>query len=498
MALSQAIFPAILRDAGVALLLVNSTGRIHYANAAALAQVDRRDLLGMSVVELFAVADRATVAAFVDSLDETSTAGRGRELGPVELARPGARVVMLTGSVLRDLPGFSGAVLSLYDVTDFVTREDELARAAYTDELTGLANRALGLRHLRAAASPAAHGSVLVIDVDGFGDLNDALGPAEGNRILVALARRLTRALPRGCVVARIGGDEFLVLLPRMPQPNAEELAREVLTTVNLPVDVAGTPAEVTVSIGVAPLAVGSAEDVLTRAFGALYVSKGRGPGGVVGDSPATRQWISRHAAMVAHMYELRSEAERARQEARTDPGTGLPNRRRLDEDLPAVQESAAASGRPVGVVFIDLDRFGLLNKHRGDEAGDEALAGVAAVLASQSRAGDRFYRKGGEEFVGLLQDTDMRAALLVAERLRAAVEAAAIPHGGHPACPTLTVSVGVAADLVSHRSVDQLVVAAGHEMVRAKRSGRNQVCPRLDIQPHRHSRPEPDSDDAA
>ena len=58
--------------------------------------------------------------------------------------------------------------------------------------------------------------------------------------------------------------------------------------------------------------------------------------------------------------------------------------------------------------------------------------------------------------------------------------------------------SVGVAADLVSHRSVDQLVVAAGHEMVRAKRSGRNQVCPRLDIQPHRHSRPEPDSDDAA
>ena len=325
MELSQVVLSAILRDAGVALLLVDSTGRVQYANVAALAQVNRGDLHGIGVVELFAVADRAAVAAFVDSLDEIGDAGRVRELGPIALARPGSRVVMVTGAALRGLPGSTGAVLSLFDVTDLVDRGD-----------------------------------------------------------------------------------------------------------------------------------------------------------------------------VVADMRELRTEAELARHEARTDPGTGLPNRRQLDEDLPAVQESAAAAGSPVGVVFIDLDRFGLLNKHRGDDAGDAALAVVAAVLAGQSRAGDRFYRKGGEEFVGLLQDTDMRAALRVAERLRAAVEAASIPHGGHPGCPTLTVSVGVAADLVDHRSVDRLVVVAGREMLRAKRSGRNQVSPRPDLRPHRRGRPEPDSDDAA
>ena len=496
MVLSPAVFSAVLRDAGVALLLVNTAGRIQFANVAAHALLGRRELTGGSVVELFADADRATVAAFVDSLGITE--GRSRELGPVELARAASRVVTITGSVLRDLPGFAGAVLSIYDVTDYVTREEELARAAYTDELTGLANRSLGLRHLRAATSPAAHGSILVIDIDGFTDLNEALGPVEGNRILVALAKRLTRAVPRGSVVARIGGDEFLVLLPRMAQAHAEDLAREVLTGVSLPIDVAGTPAEVTASIGVAPLSAANAEEVLARAFGALYVSKGRGPGGVVGDSAAARQWTSRQAAMVTQMYELRSEAERAREEARTDAGTGLPNRRRLDEDIPAIQQAATSSGRPVGVVFVDLDRFGLLNKHRGDDAGDDALAEVAAVLASQSRSGDRFYRKGGEEFVGLLQNTDMRAALLVAERLRAAVEATRIQHGGHPSCPTLTVSVGVAADLVLHRSVEQLVVAAGHEMLRAKRAGRNQVSPRLDIGPGRARHHEPNDDDAA
>ena len=61
-----------------------------------------------------------------------------------------------------------------------------------------------------------------------------------------------------------------------------------------------------------------------------------------------------------------------------------------------------------------------------------------------------------------------------------------------------LTVSVGVAADVPTQRTVDQLIVAAGHEMLNAKHGGRNQVSPRLDIRPHRDRLPEPDDDDAA
>ena len=470
MVVSQAVLPAILRDAGVALLVVNSAGRVQYANPAAHALLDRRELTGSSIAEAFAESERATVAAFVDSLDVTAE-GRSRESAPFELARSGPRLVTISGSALRDLPGYRGAVLALHEVTDLVCREEQLARAAYADELTGLTSRSLGLRHLRAAASPAAPGSVLVIDVDGFADLNDALGTAEGDRILVAVAQRVTRAVPRGSVVARIGGDEFLVLLPRMPPAQAEELAHEVLVAVNLPVDVAGTPVQVNVSIGVAPLAATDGREVIGRALGALYDGKGRGPGSVGVNA-----------------------------EARTDAGTGLPDRRRLEEDLPAIQQAAASSGRIVGVVLVALDRSGLLDRHRGEQAGDAALAQVAAVLSSHARSGDRFYRSGSEEFVGLLRETDLRAALLIAERLRATVAAAGIPHGGHPAGPTLTVSIGVAADSVANRSLDQLVATAGREMLHARRAGGNRVSPRLDIRPDRKRRstPEPHDDDAA
>lgn len=475
---SSAVYRAVVRDAGAPLLVVSPSGRIRYANGAALSLVGRRQLSGVPTWDLVPEPARDAVAAFLESIDPAGSQ-HGRTFGPLEVRWAGQRrVVELTAAAIRGVPGFRGTVVTVHDLTEHADREAQLARQAYTDELTGLANRALAMRHLAAASSPRAPGSLLLVDIDGFQAINDTFGHPEGDRVLTRAAHRVARAVPRGTALARLGGDEFLVLVPDTAPAQAADLARELARAIRMPLDVAGTPLRVTASIGVAPLAAATPEDVLTHAAQALYEAKGHGGGAVATYGPTSRTWASRRLDLVTQVEHLRADVVRARAEARTDPVTGLPNVRRLREDIPALQEHALLTHQPFGVVFLDLDRFGQLNKHLGDEVGDRTLAVVAAILASQCRSGDTFYRKGGEEFVGLLQNTDLRAALLVGERLRAAVEAAGLPHGGEPDTPVVTVSVGVAAGVPGQSDVADALVEAGHAMLRAKELGRNRVHP--------------------
>jgi diguanylate cyclase (GGDEF)-like protein len=191
---------------------------------------------------------------------------------------------------------------------------------------------------------------------------------------------------------------------------------------------------------------------------------------------PDVAACAQRRDDLAAEVEALRAANVRLFDESRRDAGTGLPNLRRLQEDLPAAEAAAVASHGSYAVVFIDLDHFGALNKHRGDHAGDDALRRVAGLLAGGLRSGDTVYRKGGEEFVALLPGAGLEVGLRVAERLRAAVESAGIAHGGVPGFPVVTASVGVAAGPASGLDVHGVLREAGGAMLLAKQSGRNRV----------------------
>lgn len=156
---------------------------------------------------------------------------------------------------------------------------------------------------------------------------------------------------------------------------------------------------------------------------------------------------------------------------ARTDPLTGLANRRPWDEGLARELAARERTGRPLSVLLIDLDRFKSLNDTYGHAAGDVALAGIAAVLRAQARQADILARIGGEEFALLLAGCPVGTALARADGIRKAVETASASW----ATP-VTISVGVAAVPEHADTAETLMAAADSALYAAKDAGRNTV----------------------
>jgi diguanylate cyclase (GGDEF)-like protein len=164
-------------------------------------------------------------------------------------------------------------------------------------------------------------------------------------------------------------------------------------------------------------------------------------------------------------------EAAKARLEelARVDELTSTWNRRYLFEIAPALMERCRRDGRPLGGIMMDADHFKLLNDRYGHQAGDDALARLAATIRANLRAADTVGRYGGEEFLALLPGADLAAAELVAERIRSAVAA-------EPGFPFLSISLGVAAVDPATDDLVELTRRADDGLLQAKQAGRNRV----------------------
>jgi diguanylate cyclase (GGDEF)-like protein len=163
----------------------------------------------------------------------------------------------------------------------------------------------------------------------------------------------------------------------------------------------------------------------------------------------------------------------RMHDDARHDAATGLANRLRLAEDLEVLCGRVARYGHVYCVAVFDVDNFKGVNDSAGHLFGDQTLRSVAQTLQREVRSGDAVYRYGGEEFLVLLPEQSLETATLAAERLRAAVEALAIPH---PAGGVVTVSAGVAGLHDPTCGPDEIFELADQALYRAKEGGRNRV----------------------
>jgi diguanylate cyclase (GGDEF)-like protein/PAS domain S-box-containing protein len=169
------------------------------------------------------------------------------------------------------------------------------------------------------------------------------------------------------------------------------------------------------------------------------------------------------------------SQLQAALQEQAVRDGlTGLYNRRYLDEMLEREVSRARREGNPLSLVMLDIDHFKRVNDTYGHQAGDEVLKILAATLMADIRAEDMACRYGGEEFLILLPNMPLAAALTRAEAWRAAVEALCIVHGDFPI--RFTVSLGVAAYPDHGKTPDDLTRCADQALYRAKHGGRNRV----------------------
>ena len=173
-------------------------------------------------------------------------------------------------------PGSGRRVLYLRDVTKRRRRERELERMAYTDHLTALPNRAMLFQEM--AAPSAEQRCLLVLDLDGFKAVNDAVGHEAGDQLLVEVARRLNTVVREDDLVARLGGDEFAVLVTGAI-PDAEDVAQRVVDVLGIPHRTSAWAFAVGASVGVAELDAGGGQLAFRAADEALREAKRAGKG---------------------------------------------------------------------------------------------------------------------------------------------------------------------------------------------------------------------------
>jgi diguanylate cyclase (GGDEF)-like protein/PAS domain S-box-containing protein len=284
-------FQSLVRRACDLTVVTDEFGIFRYVGPAAEALLGYppEDLLGLALLNQVEAGERAQVGRAMELL-----AANPGSVHTIELrwcTRDGrVRLVEAVCQNLVEDPDVGGLVWNGRDVTDRRAFEDELSRQALHDPLTGLPNRMLLLNRLTDAlrSEPGSEGSVSVIlvDLDGFKNVNDALGHPAGDELLRIAAQRLLGCVREGDTAARLGGDEFAVLAGH--SPHAVAVGRRIVDILSQPFTLAGQEVRVSASIGIAHhQGSEAAEDLLRDADIAMYVAKNRGSGRVEVFEPA-------------------------------------------------------------------------------------------------------------------------------------------------------------------------------------------------------------------
>jgi len=193
-------------------------------------------------------------------------------------------------------------------------------------------------------------------------------------------------------------------------------------------------------------------------------------------DSTELQARVHVHHKLARTIHELEASRRALAEQATTDPLTRLKNRRALYREGKHGLALSLRTNTPMSVMLLDLDHFKHINDTYGHQAGDKVLIAIAGLLARMSRSVDTVARVGGEEFAVVLPGTSRDGAMIVAERIRTAVEQAPFQAHGEPL--SLTISIGLATFGVDGTdTIDGLLKVADRRLYRAKREGRNRVC---------------------
>jgi diguanylate cyclase (GGDEF)-like protein/PAS domain S-box-containing protein len=216
------------------------------------------------------------------------------------------RLAEMTITNLLDAEHVRGLVFNTRDISEEQELQTQLRHEAYYDTLTGLANRAGFRERLAEAVESNRPGrvAILLLDLDGFKEINDSLGHDAGDHLLVHVAERIRRRLPAPKVVARVGGDEFAVIVEAdKAREEAELVAMELLAALAEPIDVDDRALHIAAAIGIATSGdCMDADQLLRDADLAMYRAKDAGGGGYATYHPDMHDALARRLELATDL----------------------------------------------------------------------------------------------------------------------------------------------------------------------------------------------------
>ncbi|MHB8681961.1 MAG: diguanylate cyclase [Acidimicrobiales bacterium] len=272
-------FRSLVQNASSILMLLDADGRILSVSAALsrLLGQDQERVEGRPLTSLVPAPQRGDMASALSRALESPELNAGPTTIEVELLRgDGSASVPFELSIvnLMDDPTVEGLVVSAHDITQLRATREALEELATHDPLTGLPNRSALLTQLAARVSDTAT-AVIFIDLDGFKPINDEYGHATGDELLRQMAERLRNSVRKDDLVARYGGDEFVVVATVTDEAEVARLTARLAEGIELPLELPDGVFALSASIGMAqPRPSDTPLSLLARADTAMYLAK--------------------------------------------------------------------------------------------------------------------------------------------------------------------------------------------------------------------------------